>query len=118
MEDRKERYLMEDYITRTEHNEYAKRVDEENARQNDRLNSLEVALKQILSITTSVEKLATHMEHMSKEQERMTVEQEKQGERIKAIEDRDGEKWRSVVSHIIVAVVTAVVAFILGKLGL
>ena len=109
---------MEDYITRTEHNEYAKRVDEENARQNDRLNSLEVALKQILSITTSVEKLATHMEHMSKEQERMTVEQEKQGERIKAIEDRDGEKWRTIVSHVVVMLVTAVVTFLLSKIGL
>lgn len=109
---------MEDYITRTEHNEYAKRVDEENARQNDRLNSLEVALKQILSITTSVEKLATHMEHMSKEQERMTVEQEKQGERIKAIEDRDGEKWRAIVSHVVVMLVTALVTFLLSKIGL
>ena len=109
---------MEDYITRTEHNEYAKRVDEENARQNDRLNSLEVALKQILSITTSVEKLATHMEHMSKEQERMTVEQEKQGERIKAIEDRDGEKWRTVATHILTMIITAIVTFVLSKIGL
>ena len=109
---------MEDYITRTEHNEFARRVDEENARQNDRLNSLEVALKQILSITTSVEKLATHMEHMSKEQERMTVEQEKQGERIKAIEDRDGEKWRTVATHILTMIITAIVTFVLSKIGL
>ena len=102
---------MEEYITRTEHNEFSRRVDEENGRQNDRLDSLETALKQILSISTSVEKLAIHMEHMSEEQK-------SQGERLKVLEDRDGEKWRSVVSHIIVAVVTAVVAFILGKLGL
>ena len=102
---------MEEYITRTEHNEFAKRVDEENRRQNDRLDSHDNTLRQILSISNSVEKLAIHMEHMSKEQE-------SQGERLKTLEDRDGEKWRSVVSHIIVAVVTAVVAFILGKLGL
>lgn len=102
---------MEEFITVSEHREFARRVDEENGRQNDRLDSLEVALKQILSISTSVEKLAIHMEHMSKEQE-------SQGERLKTLEDRDGEKWRSVVSHIIIAVVTAVVAFILGRLGL
>jgi len=102
---------MEEYITRTEHTEFARRVDEENGRQNDRLNSLEATLKQVLSISTSVEKLAIHMEHMSDEQK-------SQGERLKVLEDRDGEKWRSVVSHIVVAVVTAVVAFILGKLGL
>lgn len=104
-------YKVEEYITRTEHTEFSRRVDEQNERQNDRLDKLEAALKQILSISTSVEKLAIHMEHMSKEQE-------SQGERLKTLEDRDGEKWRSVVSHIIVAVVTAVVAFILGKLGL
>ena len=51
------------------------------------------------------------MEHMSKEQE-------SQGNRLKVLEDRDGEKWRSVVSHIIVAIVTAVVSFILGRIGL
>ena len=102
---------MEGYITRTEHNEFAKRVDEENRRQNDRLDSHDNTLRQILSISNSVEKLAIHMEHMSEEQK-------SQGERLKVLEDRDGEKWRSVVSHIIVAVVTAVVAFILGKLGL
>lgn len=102
---------MEEYITRTEHNEFAKRVDEENRRQNDRLDSHDNTLRQILSISNSVEKLAIHMEHMSEEQK-------SQGERLKVLEDRDGEKWRSVVSHIIVAVVTAVVAFILGKLGL
>lgn len=102
---------MEEYITRTEHNEFAKRVDEENRRQNDRLDSHDNTLRQILSISNSVEKLAIHMEHMSEEQK-------SQGERLKVLEDRDGEKWRSVVSHIIVAIVTAVVAFILGKLGL
>lgn len=102
---------MEDYITRTEHNEFAKRVDEENRRQNDRLDSHDNTLRQILSISNSVEKLAIHMEHMSEEQK-------SQGERLKVLEDRDGEKWRSVVSHIIVAIVTAVVSFILGRLGL
>lgn len=102
---------MEEYITRTEHNEFAKRVDEENKRQNDRLDSHDNTLRQILSISNSVEKLAIHMEHMSEEQK-------SQGERLKVLEDRDGEKWRSIVSHIVVAVVTAVVAFILGKLGL
>ena len=102
---------MEEYITRTEHNEFAKRVDEENRRQNDRLDSHDNTLRQILSISNSVEKLAIHMEHMSEEQK-------SQGERLKVLEDRDGEKWRSVVSHIIVAIVTAVVSFILGRLGL
>ena len=109
---------MEEYITRTEHTEFARRVDEENGRQNDRLDSLEEYLKQILSITTSVEKLATHMEHMTKEQERMTAEQEKQSERLKAIEGRDGEKWRTVATHIITMIVTAIVTFILSKIGL
>lgn len=102
---------MEDYITRTEHNEFARRVDEENGRQNDRLNSLEATLKQVLSISTSVEKLAIHMEHMSDEQK-------SQGERLKVLEDRDGEKWRTVATHILTMIITAIVTFVLSKIGL
>jgi len=102
---------MEDYITRTEHTEFARRVDEENGRQNDRLNSLEATLKQVLSISTSVEKLAIHMEHMSDEQK-------SQGERLKVLEDRDGEKWRTVATHILTMIITAIVTFVLSKIGL
>ena len=63
------------------------------------------------ALTTSVEKLATNMESMLKEQE-------KQGERLGTLESRDGEMWRKVVSHVVTAVVGAVVCYLLVQAGI
>ncbi|MDE6917403.1 MAG: hypothetical protein K2P39_11480, partial [Lachnospiraceae bacterium] len=63
------------------------------------------------ALTTSVEKLATNMESMLKEQE-------KQGERLGTLESRDGEMWRKVVSHVVTAVVGAVVCYLLMQVGI
>ena len=47
-----------EYISRSEHAEFCKRVDAEDERRNKRLELLEENTKQINSLTTSVEKLA------------------------------------------------------------
>lgn len=64
-----------DYISREEHNEFRrsmdaenKRLEDENNRQNHRLEVLEETVKQVAFISTSVEKLALNMENMLKEQ--------------------------------------------------
>ncbi len=102
---------MEGYITRNEHDEFCRRMEDENSRQNKRIGALEETVRQISALTVSVEKLAVNMESMLKEQG-------KQGERLKALEGLDGEKWRSVTSHIITAVVGAVICYILTHIGL
>lgn len=58
-----------------------------------RLTSLEETVKQLGSIVTSVEKLALNMKQMCEEQG-------KQGERLKALEGRDGEMWRKFIWQI------------------
>ena len=58
-----------------------------------------------------MEKLALSMESMAKEQEA-------QGERLEALEGRDGEKWRTVVSHIITAAASAVISYIFAQIGM
>lgn len=58
-----------EYISRSEHEEFCKRIDAENGRQNKRLELLEGNTKQINSLTTSVEKLAQSIQLMCKEQE-------------------------------------------------
>ncbi|MBQ6091375.1 MAG: hypothetical protein IJL07_08945 [Lachnospiraceae bacterium] len=102
---------MEDVITRKEHEEFSKRIDEENTRQNHRINALEETVRQIGSLTTSVEKLATSMESMLKEQE-------KQGKRLETLEGRDGEMWRKVVGYLITGVVGIVLGFVFTKIGM
>lgn len=102
---------MEDTISRKEHEEFVKRIDAENERQNKRIELLEKSVQQIADLASSVKELAINMGHMSKEQE-------KQGQRLESIEGRDGEKWRSIVSYVITLLVGAIFAFVLTKLGL
>lgn len=100
-----------DYLSVNVHNEFVKRVEEENYRQNERLTNIEQAVKQVQSITTSVEKLAVNMEGMLNEQE-------KQGKRLESLEKRDGELWRSVVGYVITAILGIVIGFIFKQIGM
>ena len=68
-------------------------------------------VREIGSLTTSVAKLASSMESMLKEQER-------QGERLEALEGRDGEMWRKVTGYIITAVTGIVLGFIFTRIGI
>ena len=100
----------QEYISRREHNEFCKRMEEENHRQNRRIELLERNVEKLSSLTSSVEKLATNMESMLKEQE-------KQGERLGTLENRDGEKWRNVTGYIITFVIGLVVSYIFSMIG-
>lgn len=98
-------------ISREEHEEFVKRIDEANRRQDKRLESLETTMGQLHTLTASVEKLAESMQHMM-------VEQEKQGKRLEAVESRDGEQWRSLISHLAASVAGALAGIILYVLGI
>lgn len=100
-----------DYVSIAVHNEFARRIDEENHRQNHRIDSLETTVRQISELTATVKELAVNMGNMVKEQE-------KQGKRLEVLEGRDGEKWRTVVSHIITLIAGAAVSFFLARLGM
>ncbi len=109
---------MDDLITRAEHEEFARRMEaenqrleDENNRQNRRLEVLEENVREMSTIATSVEKLATNMEGMLKEQE-------KQGKRLETLESRDGEMWRKVTSYVITCLAGAVLALVLTHIGL
>ena len=80
---------MEDYITRREHDEFVRRIEDEEHRQNVRLNNLENQTQTIQSLALSVDRLATSMD-------RMAQEQAEQGERLKALEQEPADNWRNV----------------------
>lgn len=101
---------MDGGITRAEHDEFAKRQDDENHRQNRRIEELEETVRQIGALTTSVEKLASSMESMVKEQE-------KQGKRLEVLEGRDGEMWRKVTGYFITAIIGIVVGYVFTQAG-
>ena len=102
---------MENPITRAEHEEFRRRLEEENKRQDTRIGILEDSVRQIGALATSVEKLALSMQSMLKEQE-------KQGKRLEVLEGRDGEKWRKVMGHIATAIVGVVLGYLFKQIGM
>ena len=109
---------MEDYIPRKEHEEFCKRMEIENKRlededdrQNKRIEILEKTVSELRDISTSVKELAINMKGMLKEQE-------KQGARLEKLEGKDGEMWRKVTGYVITAVIGIVVGYIFKQIGM
>lgn len=72
---------------------------------------MEEAVKQNTALTVSVEKLANNMKNMANEQI-------KQGERLEALEGRDGEMWRTVVKYVLTAALGLVIGLVATQIGL
>ena len=100
--------LKEEFL---QNEEFRRRLEEENKRQDTRIGILEDSVRQIGALATSVEKLAVSMQSMLKEQE-------KQGKRLEALEGRDGEKWRKVMGYIATAIVGIVLGYLFKRIGM
>jgi len=98
---------MEDFVTKAVHEEFAKRIDEENDRQNHRLTVLETGQAQINELVASVKVLAVNMETMSKELS-------KQGERLSEIEGQPAKRWETVVACIITGILGYFLSMVLS----
>lgn len=98
-------------ISREEHEEFRRRMEEEDKRQNRRIELVEKSIQQIGEIAMSVEKMAVSLQSMVKEQEQ-------QGKRLEALESRDGEMWRKAVGYAVTALIGAVLGFMLKQVGL
>ena len=101
--------MSDEFIARNEHEEFCRRLDSENARQNRRIELLEEHIREIGAITASVEKLAVNMESMLREQER-------QGARLKTLEGRDGEKWRQAAGYTLTAVISLILGYLTNRM--
>ncbi|MCI9388389.1 MAG: hypothetical protein HFH54_01730 [Lachnospiraceae bacterium] len=102
---------MGDYIDRNEHEEFMRRMEAEDNRQNRRIEVLEKSTEQIQTLTTSVEKLAVNIENMVRQMEQ-------QGKRLEALESRDGEMWRRAMAYLATAVIGIVVGYISKQIGM
>lgn len=101
---------MDTQIIRAEYEEFKRRMEEANHRQDKRLEALERTVEQIHALATSVEKLALSIKSMADEQR-------KQGERLETLEARDGEMWRKVIGYILTAIASAGVTVLVTRLG-
>lgn len=106
--------MEESYVSRQEHKEFARRIDDENTRQNRRLSVLEENIKEIHGLTVSVERMAVNMENMLLAIERQGNLIEKQNRRIDEIEKEPAKDSKQIKMSIITTVISAIVAIIIG----
>lgn len=100
---------MDEPISRGQHEEFARRIDAQEKRQDRRLELLEENVREIGALTVSVQKLAQSLQSMVKEQEQ-------QGRRLQALESRDGEKWRKLMGYIATALTSGAVTLLLSQI--
>lgn len=93
-------------ITRAEYDIAVKRIEDEEHRQNRRLDKLEETLKALSDLTLTVGKMAVSLETMAKELE-------KQGRRLEEIEKTPAGRWNTLISAVIGALVAAAITFFL-----
>lgn len=98
-------------ITRAEHEEFCKRVEAEDSRQNKRLEILEEQTKQITDLVLSVRELAQSVKQLAEIQK-------VHGEKLDELESRDGEMWRKVSGYVIISIIGLVIGYLFHKLGL
>ena len=103
--------MADDFVSRAEYDERLKRVDDENNRQNHRLDKLENLMEKINELTISVKELATTMSLMQQEQRR-------QGERLDSLEAEPADKWKTTVKTVITVAVSALITYMITKGGL
>lgn len=96
---------MDEFVTKAVHEEFAKRIDEENDRQNHRISILETGQAQINELVSSVKVLAVNMDTMSKELS-------KQGDRLAEIEGKPAKRWETIIACIL----TGIVGFLLNMI--
>ena len=102
---------MDGPITRAEHDEFAKRIEESHDRINARLRLLEEQTKQMTDIAVSVKELAMSVKQMAEEQK-------SQSNKLEKLEARDGEMWRKVVGYIVTAIVGILIGFVFQQIGM
>lgn len=112
---------MEDGILRAEHEEFRrsmeaenKRLEDENNRQNKRLELLESNMQQIITqqlttLTATIERLNLSIGNILKEQSEIS-------DRLKKLENRDGDMWRTVVKYAVTAIVGGLITFALTRI--
>ncbi len=102
---------MDDYVSRAEYDERQKRIDDEDRRQNHRIDKLEQISEQLTDMVATIKVMAASMQGMQEEQKA-------QGERLKKIEEEPGDRWDKLIETIITVVATAFVTWLIAKGGI
>lgn len=102
------------YVLQQVHDEFARlmesenqRLAEENKRQNARILELEENVKEIHSLTVSVERMAVNMGNMLEEQK-------KQGDRLAKLEKEPADAYKQIKMSIVTSIIGTIVGAGIG----
>ena len=98
---------MDEFLSIKVHEEFARRIEAEEDRQNHRLNNLEDTMRQLTDLTVAVREMATSMQGMKETLER-------QGQRLEVIEKEPADNWKKAVWLIVAAVIGFGIHALLG----
>ncbi len=102
---------MDEFVRTDIFDERLKRVDDENTRQNKRIDKLEGALDKLNELASSVQLMAQNIATM-------TTELKRQSDRLEKIEQEPADKWKKLTWLIVTGIAGAALGFILSKIGL
>lgn len=75
-------------------------------------------IKKLERETGALHELATSMAVMAEKQGAISDNVDRLNDKVDAIEEKPGKRWDAIVDKVIWAVLAAVIAFILGRIGL
>lgn len=101
---------MDGALTRAEHNEFAKRMEDEHNRQNKRISNLENTAEQNSKLIVSIEKIATNVENLQKQYVSLSDD-------VESIKNRDGDNWRKMLWFVGTTVLGIIIGFLLRQVG-
>lgn len=106
--------MADEFISAVVCEERCKRLEDEDKRQNRRIDKLEETVEKIHELAAATNKMASSMEDMLEEQKM-------QGQRLSDLEKKDGKKWGRMIELLVAAgggsLVTALVQMLLKAFG-
>lgn len=102
--------MEENYITRPEHEEFKKRLEDEESRQNRRLEVIENRVDKLIDMQASLAVMQAGIDSISQEVKRIGAE-------VDSIKQEPADKWKKAVWIVVSVFLTAVITFFLTNLG-
>ena len=101
---------MDDYITRPEHEEFKKRLEGEETRQNRRLEVIENRVDKLIDMQASLAVMQAGIDSISQEVKRIGAE-------VDSIRQEPADKWKKAVWIVVTVILTAAVTYLLSRMG-
>lgn len=100
---------MDEYISRAEHEEFRKRFEEENRRQNHRIDELEKTSQEIHTMSKSLVVMCEKMNAMNESMDTLK-------DKVEVLEHEPLDTWNKIKGAVIAAIASGLIGIVIGNL--